>query len=291
MVPVVLSTSTLHDDRDHTRGALAVATDLTAVKALERNQRRLEHLTMMARFYAGIAHEIRSPLTSISNFVALLTERFDDPEYRETAARLLPVEVDRIAQLADRLRFMAPSEGAQMTAVDLNALLRDLIRLHSARAGERSIRIILRCSDDLPAVRADPRQLVQLFLNLINNAIEAMPKGGEISIEGAYSPGPTYGSVVVQVADEGTGIDPTITRKVFEPFFTTKPAGTGLGLSICREIAEFHGATLSLRRRRDRAGTIAEVRFPSTGPVHPPTALRGAEEYGGFSGAERRANV
>jgi signal transduction histidine kinase len=286
----VLSTSALHDDRHHTRGALVIVTDLTAVKALERNQRRLDHLTLMARFYAGIAHEIRGPLTSISNFVSLLTERFDDAEYRETASRLLPLEVDRIAQLADRLRFMAPSEGAQMTAVDLNSLLRDLIRLHTARATERSITVVLQSSDDLPVVRADPRQLVQLFLNLINNAIEAMPGGGEVTIEASHHGGQAEGAVAVQIADEGTGIDASIASKVFDPFFTTKTAGTGLGLSICREIADFHGATLTLRRRRDRRGTIAEVKFPSA-PVLMAGGLRDIDETGRFSAAERRGRA
>ena len=178
-----------------------------------------------------------------------------------------------------------------MTSVDLNALLRDLIRLHSARANERSTNIVLRCPDDLPVVRADPRQLIQLFLNLLNNAIEAMPAGGEITIDATHYAGAGQGAVAVKITDEGTGIDPSITVKVFEPFFTTKTTGTGLGLSICREIADFHGAALSLRRRRDRPGTIAEVRFPWTGSLHPPEALQSVEDARRFSGAERRASV
>src|SRR5438552_18905393 len=99
VVPVVLSTALLHDDRGQITGALAVATDLSTVKALERNQRRVEHLAMMARFYDGIAHEIRSPLEAISNFVSMLHDRFDDPEYRETAVRLLTHEGVRIVCL------------------------------------------------------------------------------------------------------------------------------------------------------------------------------------------------
>jgi signal transduction histidine kinase len=263
-VPVVLSAATLHDDRGLTRGALVVATDLTAVKALERNQRRIEHLTLMARFYAGIAHEIRSPLTAISNFVSLLTERFDDPDYRETAAKLLPLEVARIAQLADRLRLMAPSEGGQMGRVDLGSLLRDLVRLHAARSSEVvSIQIV--CASDLPPIQGDARQLVQLFLNLLNNGIEAMPDGGRITIEAlAIAQEGKPALLCVEVKDEGKGIDSAIIGKIFDPFFTTKSSGTGLGLSICREIADFHGATLALRKRDDRPGTVAEVRIPAS---------------------------
>jgi signal transduction histidine kinase len=274
-IPAVLSAASLHDDRDQTRGALVVVTDLTAVKALEQNQRRVEHLTLMARFYAGIAHEIRSPLTSISNFVSLLTERFDDPDYRETAAKLLPLEVDRITQLADRLRLMAPSEGGQMTKVDLAALLRDLVSLHAPRLRESSIRMKLACPTELPPVQGDARQLIQLFLNLLNNGIEAMPDGGQITIDVGYrmQPGES-GLISVQISDEGTGIDGSIIGKVFEPFFTTKASGTGLGLSICREIADFHRAALSLRRRDDGRGTVAEVRIFSTTLPRAPETLK-----------------
>jgi signal transduction histidine kinase len=278
-IPAVLSTASLHDDQNQTRGALVVVTDLTAVKTLEQNQRRLEHLTLMARFYAGIAHEIRSPLTSISNFVSLLTDRFDDPEYRETASKLLPLEVDRIAQLADRLRLMAPSEGAQLTSVDLSALLRDLIRLHMTQPGDSGVQVTLNYPPALPLIQADPRQLIQLFLNLINNAIEAMPSGGGVGIyvEHAKTDG-VLDVVSVQIRDEGHGIPSSILGKVFEPFFTTKASGSGLGLSICREIAAFHHATLALRKRTDGPGTVAEVRIPAVTTVLATETLAGPEK-------------
>src|SRR5260370_38231144 len=114
---MILSTAVLHDEQSRIAGALAVVTDLSAVKALERNQRRIEHLAIMARFYAGIAHEIRNPLAAISNLVSMLPDRFDDPEYRDTAVRLLPMEVARIVRLADRLRLMAPSDGGKRRVV------------------------------------------------------------------------------------------------------------------------------------------------------------------------------
>ena len=116
---VILSTAVLHDDEQRVAGALVVVTDLSAVKALEKNQRRVEHLAIMARFYAGIAHEIRNPLAAISNLVSMLPDRFDDPEYRDTAVRLLPMEVARIVRLSDRLRLMAPSEGGKLSVVSI----------------------------------------------------------------------------------------------------------------------------------------------------------------------------
>jgi signal transduction histidine kinase len=261
---VVLSTAVLHDDKQQISGALAVVTDLSTVKTLERNQRRMEHLALMARFYAGIAHEIRSPLAAISNFVAMLPDRFGDPEYRDTAARLLPMEVARIVRLADRLRLMAPSEDGKLGAVALQPLLSDIVALQGPAAAEQSVRIALSCPEGLPKILGDPAQLVQLFVNLINNAVEAMATGGMLAIEAhcRYDrAGVTH--VLVRIIDEGAGIDPHLRGKIFDPFFTTKASGTGLGLSICREIADYHGARLQLTPRAHGHGTVAEVEFPA----------------------------
>jgi signal transduction histidine kinase len=264
LVPVVLSTAVLHDAPDRISGALVVVTDLSTVKALERNQRRVDHLAMMARFYAGIAHEIRNPLAAISNFIAMLPDRFDDPEYRDTAARLLPIEVGRIVGLADRLKLMAPSEGGKLTALSLPPLLADIIAIHGPAAEEAGCKLVLDCPEVTSRIAADPGQLVQLFVNLFKNAIESMPDGGTITIEVSRRTLSTGDErLVVCVTDEGVGIEPSLRARIFEPFFTTKPSGTGLGLSICQEIAAFHRAKLVLAPRFGRAGTVAQLEFPS----------------------------
>ena len=262
LIPVILSTAAISDDRNEISGALVVVTDLSAVKALELNQRRIEHLAMMARFYAGIAHEIRSPLAAISNFIAMLPDRFDDPEYRDTAVRLLPVEVARIVRLADRLRLMAPSEDGKLSTVGLQSLLEDIVTLHSAAAAEQGVTVSLTCAPNLPTILGDRGQLVQLFVNLLKNAIEAMPSGGNVTIEALEIVTRTgQDRVVVRVIDEGQGIDPAHRARIFQPFFTTKQSGTGLGLSICREIADFHRARLALLPRIDQPGTVAHIEF------------------------------
>jgi len=268
MLHVILSTAVLHDDEQRVSGALVVATDLSAVKALERNQRRVEHLAIMARFYAGIAHEIRNPLAAISNLVSMLPDRFDDPEFRDTAVRLLPMEISRIVRLADRLRLMAPSEGGKLSVISIPPLLHDIVVIHSPTAQEQMVKIELNCPDDLPKIQGDPGQLVQLFVNLLKNAVEAMPDGGTVTIEADRAGGRIVAdSIIVRVLDEGAGIDPAVRPKIFEPFFTTKPSGTGLGLSICREIADFHRARLTLLSRSLlEGGTIAEIEFPALPP-------------------------
>jgi len=259
---VILSTAVLHDDTHHISGALAVVTDVSTVKALERNQRRMEHLALMARFYAGIAHEIRSPLAAISNFIAMLPDRFTDPEYRDTAARLLPMEVARIVRLAERLRLMAPSEDGKLGVVALKPLLTDIVALQGPAAVEQSVRISLSCQEDLPKILGDPAQLVQLVVNLINNAVEAMTGGGTLDIEARrYYDRPGSQRVVVRIIDDGIGIDPQVRGKIFDPFFTTKASGTGLGLSICREIADYHRARLHITPSPRGRGTMAEIEF------------------------------
>lgn len=262
-VPVILSAAVLHNDREQVTGALVVVTDLSTVRSLERNQRRIEHLALMAQFYAGIAHEIRSPLAAISNFIAMLPDRFDDLEYRDTAIRLLPMEVDRIVKLADRLRLMAPSEDAKLSAISLPSLLADLVAINTPVAKDNGIELVLQCPEELPKILADQSQLVQLFVNLLKNAVEAMSTGGTVIITVRHIGDHTDpGKLIVRITDEGTGIDPSMRSKIFQPFFTTKPSGTGLGLSICKEIADFHRARLTLLPRSSASGTVVEVEFP-----------------------------
>lgn len=261
LIPVILSTAVLRDENHNATGGLVVVTDLSTVKTLERNQRRIEHLAMMAQFYAGIAHEIRSPLTSISNFISMLPDRFDDSEYRDTAVRLLPSEVDRIVRLAERLRLMAPSEDGRLTRVALLPLLNDIIALHIQPASDRQITLTLECPNEIPDILGDPGQLIQLFVNLLRNGIEAMPAGGALTIRCIELR--QTASVLVEVTDQGVGIEPGLQPKIFQPFFTTKASGTGLGLSICKEIADFHRARLTLFSRGRGNGTVASVEFPA----------------------------
>lgn len=262
-LPVILSAAVLHNERDEVTGALVVITDLSTIRALERNQRRMEHLALMAQFYAGIAHEIRSPLAAISNFIAMLPDRFNDPEYRDTAIRLLPMEVDRIVKLADRLRLMAPSEDAKLSPINMPSLLADLVAINTPIASDHGIKLVLQSPDELPKILADQSQLVQLFVNLLKNAIEAMSNGGTVMITVAHTAGNSDpGVILVRIVDEGVGIDPSVRPKIFQPFFTTKPSGTGLGLAICKEIADFHRARLTLLPRFASSGTVAEIEFP-----------------------------
>jgi signal transduction histidine kinase len=226
---------------------------------LERDRDRLEHFARMGRAYAGLGHEIRTPLTTISNLIALIPDRLEDAEFRDVLTRLIPGEVARIVKLTERLRLMVPADSAQFGPANIHRILTDIVTFQLA-AG---VRIRLDTPAELPMVHGDGAQLIQLFTNLVNNAIEAMPLGGEVVVRIYTSENRERRPVlVVEVIDQGAGVPKEISDKIFEPFFTTKPTGTGLGLPICREIADFHGAILTISPSREGSGTIAAVEFP-----------------------------
>jgi signal transduction histidine kinase len=231
--------------------------------ALERDRERLAHLARMGRSYAGLAHEIRTPLTTISTLVSMLPDRIDDPEYRNLMIHLLPSEVERITSLIDGLRALAPATRTQSTRVDISTLLRGIVSLFAPSAHAAGLSLALETAAQLPPILGDSDSLSQLFQNLIRNAIEASAPGSHIFVRAMT----TAGKIMVQVIDEGTGVDPAIQPVVFEPFATTRGPGRGLGLSICLEIAEAYRARLTLRNREDGRGSIAEVTFHSTGPT------------------------
>ncbi len=137
------------------------------------------------------------------------------------------------------------------TIVGLSTLLTDLVAIHAPVAEENNIMIVLDAPGSTISVLGDRGQLIQLFPNLLNNAVKAMPQGVTVTTE----------TVTVQVLGEGVGCPSSLRANLFQPFFTTKPQETGLGLSICRKIADFHWASLDLLPRADGRGTIARVVF------------------------------
>jgi signal transduction histidine kinase len=264
--PVLMSTSPLMNADGTPDGALAVLTDLSATKELDRQRRRAEHLDALARFHAGIAHEIRTPLTAISSFVSMLPERFNDPDYRATAVRILPAEVTRIVQLADRLRSLVPDQAPHLVSLNLGPLVADAVLLHRSAATKQAISLSVECADSLPSILGNAHMLSQLLANLLRNAIDAMPTGGELIVEASASSDRSgRRRVILRVTDTGVGIDSSLRDRLFEPFFTTKASGTGLGLALCQRIVEAHGAVLTIVPSHNHRGTTVEICFPIAG--------------------------
>jgi signal transduction histidine kinase len=229
-------------DGDEVRGAVLVGLDLRDRRALERQILRSQKLAAVGLLAAGIAHEINNPLSGVVGYSKLLLERPLAPEIRE--------RVEKIAQSGERCRkivegvllFSRQQDGGVRRQVDLRALLDRVLAIGEYQWRMHNVRII-RELDEPASVLADADQIEQVVLNLLSNAVDAMPRGGAVRLRLAASPG---GGASLTVADEGHGIPEEIQARIFDPFFSTKEIGkgTGLGLAISYGIVHDHGGDI-----------------------------------------------
>jgi PAS domain S-box-containing protein len=256
-VPLSLSSLVLRNAEAEPIGCLLIFTDQSLIKQMEREIRRSESLAALGRFAASIAHEIRNPLVSIKTFTRLLPERYEDEEFRTSFSSLADQEIDRISGLVDHLLNLVRPSMVKQETVDLRSLLDDVLQVASVEWAKSGIETVRRNWEIPCLIRGDGEKLKQVFINLIQNAVQAMETGGSLTValrrlEGIPSPGSgeamlhvsPIGSVVVDVQDTGTGIPPELLDTIFEPFFTTRDKGTGLGLSICHKIVADHGGKI-----------------------------------------------
>jgi len=220
---------------------------------------RAEKLATIGRMAASIVHEIRNPLTSIRGFVQLLAEKrpAQDPE-REYLDIVLE-ELDRVNEYITHFLQLAKPEQRRRTEVDLVDLLRGIMVLAESQGLLRDIEVVQEYASALPPVFADPGQIRQVFLNLIQNAFQAMPHGGRLTVR-AY-PAAEERMVAVDVEDTGTGIPEEHLPRLGEFFFTTKEDGTGLGLALTFRIVREHGGTIEVWSRVGQ-GSRFTVRLP-----------------------------
>src|SRR5262245_51652261 len=158
----------------------------------------------------------------------MLPDRLDDADYRQLLVTVIRVAVARIAALAEKLRAMAPGTTARRP-IDVGQLLQNILSLHRSRLTDRGIDLSVSIDPGLPLIYGDHDRLVQLFTNLIQNALDASPSGGKVNVGARLE----ESAVIAEVIDQGSGLSSEIQDRLFEPFLTTKPAGMGLGLSIC----------------------------------------------------------
>ena len=208
---------------------------------------------------AGMAHEIRNPLSSIKGFATYFRERYRDiPEDRDTADILIQ-EVDRLNRVITQLLEFARPLTLRQVPVDLAEVAERALQVVSGEAREKGISLKTRLPRDLPKVPADPDRLQQVFLNLYLNALAAMEPGGVLTTAASAAPD---GTVRLQVTDTGAGIPEEDLGRVFDPYYTTKASGTGLGLAIVHKIVEAHGGDIRLESVPGR-GTTVSVRIPA----------------------------
>ncbi len=217
-----------------------------------------EKLSSIGQISSGLAHELKNPLTTLKMMFQAFREQ---PDMTREDAEVISGEIDKIDKVMTNFLGFVKQKGFHFTEVDLNALIDRVLSLATYDIENAGITVHKDMIDALPAVEADRSLLEQVFLNLLLNAVQAMPEGGEIRISGKTDDR----FVEVMVWDRGGGIASDIGSKIFDPFFTTKEEGTGLGLSIAYNIINSHGGKLFFNSN-EGTGTVFTVRLPKRAP-------------------------
>lgn len=234
------------------------------VKRLEEEVRRHEKLAAIGTLAAGVAHEIRNPLSSIKSFATYFRDHFPDGSDDKEAASIMVKEVDRLNRVISDLLGLSRQDNLQAQQVDLNLVIDHVVRLLHRSASNKNIKLSIRKAPHVPLVMCDMQRLSQAILNLCLNSVEAMPDGGELTI--AITGGKKQ--IRILVVDNGQGIPENIISQIFDPYFTTKGSGTGLGLPMVHKIILAHKGTIDVKSRiAEKPGEHGETIFTITLPL------------------------
>ena len=261
-VPVACAVSTLKGSSADQAGALAVIHDLTLVQELEHEREEAERLSMIRVLAAGMAHEIRNPLVAIQTFADLLPLKWEDAEFRETFTATAQAEIQRIVGLVSELLMLSKPAGAVSNPVNIKEVCEGVARTLSARAESMGIRLFLEVGPLTGRPRGDANRLTQALQNLVGNALDAEPEGGEVHLIAEQTPGTNgKGRVVLRVVNPHSLISAADQEEIFKPFYSRKEGGTGLGLAICDTIVHEHHGTIDVSSS-PRDGTEFTIRLP-----------------------------
>ncbi len=229
------------------------------VKRLEKEMRRREKQAAVGDLAAGVAHELRNPLSSIKGYATYFGSRFPEGSEDREAARIMVQEVDRLNRVITDLIGVTRPTDIHPTPTDMGRLVDDIVRLLSQDAGQRGVE--LRREGASIFAWIDPDRLRQAVLNVCLNAVEAMQDGGILLLRLSAD----EKRVMLDVVDNGPGIPPELLSRIFDPYFTTKSQGTGLGLVIVMNIVEAHGGSVQVTSEQDQ-GTTVHFSLPRRAP-------------------------
>ncbi|MBI5191549.1 MAG: PAS domain S-box protein [Nitrospirae bacterium] len=256
-----MTVSQLRNERSDVTGLLCIIQDLTPMKIMEEEIKKKDRLAAIGELSAGMAHEIRNPLASLSGALQVLKSDLDLADENEALMEIALKEMDRLNNIVTEFLVYARPKSPDKESCDLAGIVRDTSAL---LMNSRELREGITLEADLPdgpiTLRADPAQLRQLLLNLSLNAMQSIPGTGTVTIRARG----LSGQALLVVEDNGVGIQKEDIDRIFYPFFSTREGGAGLGLAIVYRIVEEHGGTLGVESEVDR-GTRFKILLPTEG--------------------------
>jgi len=249
-----ISAYPMFDEQGQVRGSVHIVQDITQQKLFQAQLIRSEKLAALGRLAASLAHEINNPLQALRSGLGLLTGRTLEDEKRQRYLQVASREVERLISITERiLGFYRPS-AEQQALIDINHILDETLTLADKKLQHGRVTVQRKLSAQLPLIAASADQVEQVFLNVILNALEAMPDGGELTVETGQSA--DKHEVWIAFTDTGVGITDEDLPHIFEPLYTTKSWGTGLGLAISYGIIERHGGRIEVNSRTGDGSTF-----------------------------------
>jgi two-component system sensor histidine kinase HydH len=233
----------------------------TSLTSLERELETSRRLASLGRLAAGVAHEIRNPLSSIKGFATYFKERYRDNPDDQKTSEIMIQEVDRLNRVITQLLEFARPPVIQKKRTSLQSLIQHSLKMIERQASAKRIQVLSQLPREIKEVELDPDGINQVLLNLYLNALEAMNPGGTLNVSLSEDQGSSW--VKINVSDTGTGIRKEDLEQIFDPYFTTKQTGTGLGLAIVHKIIEAHGGEVRATSEIGR-GTTVSVLLPTT---------------------------
>lgn len=257
-IEVSRTVSAIRDEEDRIVAIASISRNITSRKQAEEMLRRSEKLSVIGQLAAGVAHEVRNPLTTLRGFVQLHKQT---GSLSASHLDLMLSELDHINMIVSEFLVLAKPQANRYTRVEIMPIVSDIVMIMDSEAKMNKINLNYRAEGELPDVIGVGSQIKQVLINVIKNGIEAMPDGGSLDILVESS---DEREVVIQVIDHGLGIPEEDLPRLCEPFFTSKSQGNGLGLMVCQQIIDNHKGRITFRSKLGQ-GTCVEIRLPAAG--------------------------
>lgn len=255
IIPVSVTVSPIRDSDGTIRAFASICRDMRTRNKMEELLRRSEKLTTVGQLAAGVAHEIRNPLTTLRGFLQLQQQ---SKTLKLSHVSLMLSELDRINLIVGEFLILAKPQATKFVTKDIRDVLHDVLQFLDSEAHLHNIVFQMVFTEEQCRISCEENQLKQVFINLLKNAIEAMPNGGNIHI----SITKRKNSILISITDEGIGIPEDMISKIGDPFFTRKETGTGLGIMVSQRIINGHQGTMDIQSQVN-VGTTVRLTLPA----------------------------